>query len=391
MPKAILFVDDDREILNALKRNFFRSGFKIHLAEGGNAGLEILSREPVDLVVSDMRMPGMNGYDFLKAVCKGYPDVLRVILSGYTDKDTILKSVMDGTACAYITKPWDNEALEAYLRHLIKMHDAAHSKRVLEKISKIKDVPVLPAVYYKLTRLIREDRELDEIRKTIEEDPGYTAKILNLANAAFFGGKIGSLKQALMMMGRVNLMNLILSGSVFSIFKDTGSKTLNMETIWKHSNLTNKLLQGFYFLTKGKKIPDEQAAVGLLHDIGYLFLMKYYPAELDRLAKHKQEPGNIPVTEREKELIGASHSEIGAYLLDYWNLPGYFSEVCLYHHEPFNKNVLHKDMVYLAYIADVYSWKALGKMRNETLDGRIPAALNLDPESLEKESGRAHV
>jgi len=108
---VLLFVDDETNILSALKRLFRASGFKLLTAESGVAGLEILATEKVDLVISDMRMPVMSGAQFLAQVKQHYPDTVRILLTGYSEVEAAISAINEGGIYRYLQKPWDEQDL----------------------------------------------------------------------------------------------------------------------------------------------------------------------------------------------------------------------------------------------------------------------------------------
>lgn len=110
-PATLLFVDDEPAILSALRRLFRPLGYRILLAESGAAALEILAQEKVDLVLSDMRMPGMDGAQLQHKVCERWPDVARLLLTGYADIDSTIAAINQGGVQRYIAKPWDDQDL----------------------------------------------------------------------------------------------------------------------------------------------------------------------------------------------------------------------------------------------------------------------------------------
>lgn len=123
-PLTLLFVDDEPGILAALRRLFRPLGYRILTAESGAAGLEVLAREPVDLVVSDMRMPNMDGARFLREVRAGWPDAVRLLLTGYADMASTIDAINQGEIYRYISKPWEDEQIVATVR------DALERKRL---------------------------------------------------------------------------------------------------------------------------------------------------------------------------------------------------------------------------------------------------------------------
>jgi len=106
----LLLVDDEQGVLQALKRLFFRH-YDVVLANGGAEALSILETESFDMIISDMRMPGMSGAELLKSCFEKYPAMIRVLLTGYSDLDSAIKAVNEGNIYRYISKPWDNDQL----------------------------------------------------------------------------------------------------------------------------------------------------------------------------------------------------------------------------------------------------------------------------------------
>lgn len=121
---TLLFVDDEPSILSSLKRLFRPHGYRIHTAESGDEALEILEREPVDLVVSDMRMPEMDGAAFLERVRQQWPGVVRILLTGYADIESTVNAINRGEIYRYINKPWDDHDI------VLTVRDALNHKRL---------------------------------------------------------------------------------------------------------------------------------------------------------------------------------------------------------------------------------------------------------------------
>jgi len=109
--RTLLLVDDEENILSALTRLLRRDGYKIHRANGGKAGLELLKQHEVGVIISDQRMPEMTGVEFLSEVKKQYPGTVRMVLSGYTDLNSVTDAINQGAVYKFLTKPWDDELL----------------------------------------------------------------------------------------------------------------------------------------------------------------------------------------------------------------------------------------------------------------------------------------
>ncbi len=128
---TILCVDDEQSIINALKRLLRREDYNLITVNSGNEGLKILEERPVDLVVSDHRMSEMSGVEFLSRVKERFPDVIRIILSGYTEVDSITAAINEGNIYKFILKPWNDEDLKVTIRHSLEHHDLFQENKKL--------------------------------------------------------------------------------------------------------------------------------------------------------------------------------------------------------------------------------------------------------------------
>ena len=131
----ILFVDDEQNILSSLRRLFRTHGYQVLTADSGATALDILEKEPVDLVISDMRMPQMDGAQFLERVRERWPDTIRLLLTGYSDIASILAAINRGEIYRYITKPWDDNDIVLVVRHALERRALEQEKRRLEQLT----------------------------------------------------------------------------------------------------------------------------------------------------------------------------------------------------------------------------------------------------------------
>ena len=129
--RVILLVDDEPHILNSLKRLLRQENYSILAATSGREGLELLKAHPVQMVVSDQRMPEMTGIEFLKQVKNGYPDTVRVVLSGYADVMMIVDAINQGEIYRFLTKPWNDDELRVALRQCFNHYDLLQQNKSL--------------------------------------------------------------------------------------------------------------------------------------------------------------------------------------------------------------------------------------------------------------------
>lgn len=130
--RSLLLVDDEPNIANALKRLLRQENLQILIADGGQAGLDILARHPVDVIISDQRMPGMTGIEFLKIAKDRYPETIRIVLSGYSDMHSVTEAVNDGAIYKFLSKPWSDPQLCACIEEAFLHKEMADENRRLQ-------------------------------------------------------------------------------------------------------------------------------------------------------------------------------------------------------------------------------------------------------------------
>lgn len=133
---TVLCVDDEPNILSALRRLFRPAGYRVLVAESGAAGLAVLEADNVDLVISDMRMPSMDGAQFLEHVRARWPDTIRLLLTGYSDVGSILAAINRGEIYRYITKPWDDNDILLVVRHALERRTLGLERDRLEELTR---------------------------------------------------------------------------------------------------------------------------------------------------------------------------------------------------------------------------------------------------------------
>lgn len=131
--RTLLLVDDEENILTSLRRLLRREGYEILIGLGGAQGLELLAQHPVDVILSDQRMPNMTGVEFLRQVKATYPDTVRMVLSGYTELQSITDAINEGAIYKFLTKPWDDEQLRANIAEAFRHKELADDNRRLNE------------------------------------------------------------------------------------------------------------------------------------------------------------------------------------------------------------------------------------------------------------------
>ncbi|MEA4848706.1 MAG: response regulator [Clostridiaceae bacterium] len=123
MSKALLFVDDEKQILKAIRRLFLDTDYTLYTAGSGEEALRILEKAKIDLIVADIRMPVMDGYELLKIVKKKYPSIIRLTLSGYAEEKLVTNALENNLAKLYLFKPWDNKTLISTIQEALESEE----------------------------------------------------------------------------------------------------------------------------------------------------------------------------------------------------------------------------------------------------------------------------
>jgi len=225
MKRNILFVDDDSNVIQGLRRMLrpMREKWDMYFATNGQEALEIMAREKIDAIVSDMRMPGMDGPELLHRVMREYPDAVRFALSGYSDQELVNRSI--APTHQYITKPCDEQMLVQSLEQAIAARELVPNKTVLDRLTRIEHLPVLPNIYNRISaELAKGDPSPKDIGDIVSLDVGLSANILKLVNSAYFGlaRHISTPQQATIVLGVNVIRSLVLSLHVFQSFQPLG-------------------------------------------------------------------------------------------------------------------------------------------------------------------------
>lgn len=354
MNKSILFVDDEKAILNSIKREFFDSSYDSYFATSGAEALKILAEKNIDLLVTDMKMPEMDGYELLKRVKESYPSIIRIILSGFTDEKIVFKSIYNNLAKLFIMKPWKKDDFIKAVDDVFKTAALLNNNDSLKQIRNIGKLPTLPSLLKEVNDVVEnDDHSIDRVVKLIEGDITLSSEVLRIMNSAFYGIKTASVKKAVLGLGLINLKAIIATVEVFKSGKDY----YNKDEIWRHSNLTNKILIELYKKLLNKNVPDYYGAAGLLHDIGKVAFFKIYDSEYDNIYKLAMEKSLSEINELEKEIFNVTHEELGGYLLQWWDIPYAIVESALYHHNPLLSSDANRELVSMIHIADYFSWQ----------------------------------
>ena len=331
----ILFVDDEPNILSGLQRMLrtMRHEWEMSFANNGAEALNLIGEKNIDVVVSDMRMPGMDGSQLLQKISLQYPQVVRIILSGYSEKEMIMKSV--GVAHQYISKPCDSEVLKETVNRACALRNLLTDEKLRRLVSQLRSVPSLPTLYHELMQeLSLPDPRMRKIGEIVQQDIGMTVKILQIINSAFFGLRrnITDADEALRFLGLDTIKALTLSIGVFSQFESSKLPNSFLVRLWEHSLAVGTIAK-IIAKSENSDMTDYAFTAGLLHEIGKIVLAVNLPEKFAEAQKLVEEE-KLERSEAERQVFETTHSEVGAYLLGLWGLPAQVVEAVAFHRNP---------------------------------------------------------
>jgi len=356
--KTLLFVDDEPKVLRGLQRQLWPmcNEWNMHFAESGQKALDFMAAQPVDIVVSDMMMPGMDGAQLLSEVVRRHPQTVRLILSGHAEREAVLRLV--GPAHQYLSKPCNADELRRAIVRAFALRDLLGNDRLKQLTTRIKNLPTLPAIQNQLEQELRKDSpSLERVGEIISRDIAMTAKILQLVNSAFFGlaQSIGNPTEAVLYLGLNTIRALALSAGIFSQYDQKICRDFSLDALAQHSWTTGvmarKLAQSE---RQDAKTLDQCFLAGLLHDVGQLVLAFGLNEEYTAVIVRAKDQ-NLPMCQVEQEMFGANHANVGAYLLALWGLPNPIIEAVALHHHPAQCAAPEFSPVIALHTADVFA------------------------------------
>ncbi len=382
--KRILFVDDDQPVLNALQNLGWDRQYQVLTAGSGLQALEIMDRLPVDLVVSDMRMPGMDGSQLLQIMKARHPATIRVVLSAYVDEKLVIRTLLDNLAKIYLYKPVDHKMLQAMIDHLFETEALLQDNELLAVIKSTGELPTIRLSFRHILHLMDGDPSVEEVAREIEKDQAIAGKLLHIANSAFYGLKTGSVNQAVKYLGFNTIRNLVLSTPIMDSLSISGPDGESVEKQWKHAFLTNSILTHLYERHLRRRLDEVEGTAGLLHNIGVAFLIKQYRLPYLHILQPKDNQA-FDLCALERELFKATHAEIGGYLMRWWDLPYPIVESAIFHHAPLDGRVINRTLVQAVHVAQHYAFYLMNEPGHGILQPEVFTALGIDREQFEGE------
>jgi len=353
----LLFVDDEAAILNGLRHVFhpLRGRWDMRFACGGAEALERLEAEPAEVVITDMRMPGIDGLELLRQIRRRWPLAVRIVLSGYADLAVVAQA--SAVAHQYLLKPCDPEVLSGVIERSLELRALLASEQLREMVGSLGSLPAGPRTYQQLSAALSDPEvEVRSLAAIVEADVAMAGRVLHFVNSAYYSlsRKIASIEEAIVFIGVNTLRNLTLTLEVFTALHGESLDRAALEAEERHALLTGRIARR---IAGDATLADSTFAAGLLHDCGKLVLMERLPRGFAE-ARQRVEREGIPLSLAEREALGADHAELGAYILGLWGLPHPIVEAVAFHHSQARLNQGTIDGVVLVGVANLLAHAA---------------------------------
>jgi HD-like signal output (HDOD) protein len=350
--KRILFVDDDASILAGLQNLLYkdRKRWDMVFALGGKLALAEVHKAPFDIVVSDMRMPDIDGAQLLGTIRDEYPSTVRIMLSGHADRDAIVRLLP--TLHQLLVKPCNVATLRGVIERSSDGVNVERDAKIRQIVGAVDKLPTPPEVYFELSRLLQSATAgVNDVAKVVARDPALAAKVLQLVNCSYFsaGQVTTSIAQAVSLLGTEQLRYIALTASVFSGPATAAGGTFSLaeaqQTAIRAANLARA------FAEPAQR--EEAFASSLLHDLGHVVLAlcrgPQFQLYTERVARGERE------LDVELDLFGVTHADVGARLLAIWGLPPALVDAVQFHHDPGSAPDAYRRLASIVHVASALS------------------------------------
>jgi HD-like signal output (HDOD) protein/CheY-like chemotaxis protein len=324
----VLFIDDEARVLEGLERSMLMvvdDDWELSFVEGGAAALDRLRAEQFDAVVTDMRMPGIDGGEVLRQLIELAPVSARIVLSGQME-DASAVSAFE-RAHQIISKPCNAEQMVEVLRSAVRHRPLLDRDPFRRAVLAADRLPVAPAIYREIeAELGGDDPSIAKIATIAAKDTGLTARLMHVANSPFYGGgrKLTTSTQAISRLG-LRMVATLAAGAVFDK-REFPAKTLDLAAVQERALRTAE--------TAARMLPKNAglaSLAGMLSEVGHLVIATSLPALYDAAMREAKATGR-PTHEVERCVWGTSHAEVGAYLLSLWGMPVAVVDAVGHHH-----------------------------------------------------------
>ncbi|MEW6582514.1 MAG: response regulator [Actinomycetota bacterium] len=351
---GILFVDDEELVLQGLRTALRpeRKRWDMVFASSGEEAARSLEEHHFDVVVTEARMPGMDGVQLLSIVKERQPGAARLVLSGDTDEAANRRFL--NLAHQFLAKPARPEVVREALDRTCRLRALLADERLVALVGDTDTLPVPPALLARLDAALADpDASLRDVAEIVEGDPAMCAKVLQVVNSAFFGlpRHVGRLAEAISYLGLAALRHLVLSVAVVGGWSCRSPAAARVVADVRARGLPTGALARTIATELGVAGRDEAFLAGVVHDAGILMLASRMEDRYAAIAASADAAGE-PLHQAEARELGVTHGAAGAYLLGLWGLPTPVVEAIAHHHDPAGLDPDRFDLAAVLHVAE---------------------------------------
>jgi HD-like signal output (HDOD) protein/CheY-like chemotaxis protein len=334
--KRILLADADAQACEDFRKALGES-WEVTAVADGNAALADMERQPSHVLVADLDLAELDGVELLNRIQSSYPKTIRFILANDLDRERMMKQVLG--AHQFLSKPLDFSVLKSTIERTVALDRFVASNSIRELVSRIRTLPTIPSLYLEVVAALNSpNATTEQVSAIIAKDMAMMTKLLLVINSAGFGlsRKITNPTEAVGLLGFETVKSMVMTIKLLTQYDKIKPVYFSIDKLWRHSTevaRTAKLLTVMH--TDDFAMAEAAFTAGLMHDLGKVVLAANFDEQY-RGAQSLARKQQMPLWEVEREIFGASHGEIGAYLLGLWGMPLDVLEVAAFHHQPAN-------------------------------------------------------
>lgn len=332
--RHVLFVDDDPHVLRSLERTMRarEDRWVTTFVESASEALEFLRGHEVDVIVTDMVMPGIDGGALLRAVRASWPATVRIVLTAYGEPEEDSRAI--AFAHQRLKKPWSRDELIGTIERACQLRSLVGDDAMRTRLSRVRALPSAAVHYLELAcEIERPSASFTSVAAIIERDMAMSAKLLQLANSAFVAPRrpVITVLDGTRTVGIDAIRRYVLSPflDVFQVFAPADdAQAAGFAQLQRHARLTALLAQAL----APTSLRSLAYVAGLIHEVGRLLIMSRMP-ELEAAITREAAAVGCGIVELEHRELGVTHAEIGGYLLGLWGIPPELTRAVTHHHD----------------------------------------------------------
>ncbi len=337
MSGKVLFVTDDVNAQRAFRQAFapHQREWEVTVARGGADALRKLDGPGYDTLVADAHLAGVGCAELLLEARRRHPPTARIVLADVHSPVDLVRLV--AVAHRVLPKSYDPAELLGAIQRAYSLRELLGNPSLAAVVGRLASVPALSTLYTRIAdALMMPEYSLAAVGELVAQDLGIAARLLQMANSALVGLRRPATtpNQAVKILGADLTRTLVLAADLFSRYNPSSLRPFSIEALWEHSQAVAELAGAIALAERADdRLARESALAGLLHDIGRLTLASQLAGPYKEVLSRMRLEG-LSADEAERQVLGTTHAEVGAYLLGLWGLPDGLVEAVAWHHNP---------------------------------------------------------